>query len=116
MHYFSTPPPLVQQSSYYGLAGLLPLRYMRAIMVGETVAGMAVYFIRVITKASTESLRTGAIVFFVVSILYIMFCVACQAFLWKSSFVRYHVGKASYHRGNSRNGKEVWFKWACKAY
>ena len=83
----------MQQSSYYGLAGMLPGRNTQAIMVGESVAGLAVSMNRIVTKAATDSLRVGAIVFFVISLLYILFCVSCQLFLRVSPFVRSHVNR-----------------------
>ena len=88
--------PSVQQSSYYGLAGMLPGRNTQAIMVGESVAGLAVSVSRIVTKAATDSLRVGAIAFFVISLLYILFCVSCQLFLRVSPFVHYHMNRCQH--------------------
>ena len=85
---------LVQQSSLYGLAGVLPGPwYTQAIMVGESAAGMTVAIIRVITKAAATDLRTGAIAFFIASLVFILICVGCQVFLRLSPFVNYHLKK-----------------------
>lgn len=77
---------------------MLPERYTQSMMLGESVAGTVVAINRIITKASATSERAGAIIFFVISILYMIFCVGCQVFLFKSSFVRYHVKKNSKHK------------------
>ena len=107
MHNYSMPltalPLIVQQSSLYGLAGVLPGPwYTQAIMVGESAAGITVAIIRVITKAAateerTEDIvtkeRTGAIAFFITSLVFILMCVGCQVFLRLSPFVNYHLKK-----------------------
>ena len=74
---------------------MLPERYTQSMMLGESVAGTVVAINRIITKAAATSERVGAIVFFVISLLYMIFCIGCQVFLFKSSFVRYHVKKNS---------------------
>lgn len=81
----------VQQSSYYGLSGMLPQRYPQAVMAGESVATTVVSFTRILTKASTTNERFGAIAFFLISILFILCCVGCQQMIRLSPFVRYHV-------------------------
>ena len=87
----SPPPLLVQQASYYGLAGMLPPRYTQALMLGESVAGLIVSVLRIITKASTNSERKGAIAFFSLGLAYILFCVGCQVFIFKSKFVNFYI-------------------------
>ena len=84
----------VQQSSIYGLAGVLPGKwYTQAIMAGESAAGMTVAISRVITKASVANERFGAIAFFIISLLFILLCIGCQVFLRFSPFVTYHMKK-----------------------
>ena len=91
--------PLVQQSSYYGLAGMLPQQYPQAVMAGESVAALVVSINRIITKVSTSSERFGAIAFFLVSIVFILVCVCCQQFLRTSAFVKYHVRQCGQYHG-----------------
>ena len=89
------PSPSVQQSSLYGLAGILPgKRYTQALMAGESAAGITVALNRVVTKASVKDERIGAIVFFIISLLFIAVCVCCQVFLFLSPFVRSHLKQA----------------------
>ena len=83
----------VQQSTYYGLAGMLPRRYPQAVMTGESVAGLVVSINRIITKAAFQSERFGAIAFFVISLLFILVCVGCHCFIRMSPFVRYHTAR-----------------------
>ena len=97
----------VQQSSYYGLAGMLPRRYPQAVMVGESVATSIVSITRVITKSSTTSERFGAIAFFVVSIFFILACVGCQQVIRCNPFVRYHTLQCrQHHNREGREGRE----------
>ena len=85
-------PPSVQQSSLYGLAGILPGKhYTQALMAGESAAGITVALNRVVTKAAVSEERIGAIVFFVMCLLFIVLCVCCQVFLCFSPFVRFHL-------------------------
>ena len=94
--------PSVQQSSYYGLAGMLPQCYAQAVMAGESVAALVVSMNRIITKASTSSERSGAIAFFLISFLFILVCVGCQMYIKRSSFVKYYVK----HCGEKRETQE----------
>jgi solute carrier family 29 (equilibrative nucleoside transporter) protein 4 len=96
----------VQQSSYYGLAGMLPERFTQAMMLGESLAGTVVSISRIITKATSGSERIGAIVFFVISLLFMLFCMGCQAFLWKSSFVRHYVDIAKSKQAIDDNSEQ----------
>lgn len=98
------PPSLpVQQSTYYGLSGMLPQRYPQAVMAGESVATTIVSITRIITKVSIDNERFGAIAFFVVSLVFILVCVGCHQLIRTSPFVQYHVRQCS--RGK-RGGEE----------
>lgn len=82
---------IVQQPSYYGLAGMLPEQYTHAMMLGESVAGTLVSVTRIITKSAATDERTGVLAFFAISFLFNIICVVCQVILWKSPFVRHYV-------------------------
>ena len=60
-------------------------------MAGESVGGVVVTINRVITKLSTNDERTGAIAFFIISLLFIVCCVGCQLYIRASPFVQYYV-------------------------
>ena len=81
----------LQQSSYYGLSGMLPPRYTQAVMAGESAAGLVVSLNRVVTKVALTEMRSGVIAFFVVSVLFILLCVGCQVYIGLSPFVRHYV-------------------------
>ena len=101
----------VQQSSYYGLAGMLPRRYPQAVMVGESVATSIFSITRVITKSSTTSERFGAIAFFVVSIFFILACVGCQQVIRCNPFVRYHTLQCRQHHKRERREEREGIWW-----
>ena len=84
----------VQQSSYYGVSGTLPSRYTQALLLGESISGVVVSVLRVITKVSTSSLRNGAIAFFTISIVYVLMCVVCLVIIYKNRFVNYYMKQA----------------------
>ena len=69
-------------------------------MLGESGAGLVVSLLRVVTKVSSHSERTGAIAFFSIAVGYIAFCACCQVFIMRSKFVKYHVIQA---RGSNNN-------------
>ncbi|XP_019850354.1 PREDICTED: equilibrative nucleoside transporter 4-like [Amphimedon queenslandica] len=81
----------VQQGSYYGLSGMLPEKYTQAVMLGEAIAGSLVAINRIITKAASGPERTGTLIFFGISLLFIIACFGLQFMLWKSPFVKYYM-------------------------
>ena len=91
----------VQQSSYYGLSSMLPPRYSQALLAGESVAGFVVAVNRIFTKL-VFSERVGAIVFFVVSLLFVWLCVGCFVYIIRSPFVKYHVRKCREEKSKSK--------------
>ena len=96
----------MQQSSYYGLSGMLPPRYTQAVMAGESAAGIVVSFNRVVTKLAVTELRSGVIAFFVLSVLFILMCVGCQVYIARSAFVRHYVTACSQKRAPAQQGEE----------
>ena len=82
---------IVQQTTLYGLSGMLPERFTQSLMFGEAAAGSIVAINRIITKASSGSERTGTLIFFSISLLFIIVCVGLQFMLWKSPYVKYYL-------------------------
>ncbi|XP_011408829.2 PREDICTED: equilibrative nucleoside transporter 4-like, partial [Amphimedon queenslandica] len=80
----------IQQSTLYGLSGMLPERFTQCLMFGEAAAGSIVAINRIITKASSGSERTGTLIFFSISLFFIIACVGLQFVLRKSPFVKYY--------------------------
>ena len=85
---------VVQQSSIFGLSGMLPPHYTQASSVGVSLSGIIACVCRIITKASFKEERVGAIAFFVLALLMIGIGVICILVLRFSKFVRYYVEKA----------------------
>ena len=57
------------------------------------MAGVVVTINRVVTKLSTSDERTGAIAFFIISLLFIVCCVGCQLYIRASPFVQYYTAR-----------------------
>lgn len=85
----------VQQSSLFGLSGMLPPRYTQASSVGMSLASVLSCVMRAVTKLSFDEERYGAIAFIVVGIIMILLGVVCQVIMWSSDFVKYHMKKAA---------------------
>eukprot|EP00118_Oscarella_pearsei_P015927 m.148023 g.148023 ORF g.148023 m.148023 type:complete len:482 (+) comp38488_c0_seq4:23-1468(+) len=85
----------VQQASYYGFVGQLPRRYVQAVMTGESVAGLVVSIDRVITKAAISDCRQSSLVFFGLSIAFVVFCAVSHEMIYRSPLVVYHLGLSS---------------------
>ena len=80
---------IVQQSSLFGLAGILSnQKYTQALMAGESVAGLVVVLIRIVTKATLRNGCVGVLIFFGIALGFILFCVLCHLFLIKSPYVK----------------------------
>ena len=82
---------IVQNPSLYGLCGMLPKKYTQAVMFGEAIAGSIVALNRIITKGLSGQERTGFLIFFGISLLYIIACFGFQVVVWRSKFVRQYV-------------------------
>uniref|UniRef100_A0A1B0G8Z3 Uncharacterized protein n=1 Tax=Glossina morsitans morsitans TaxID=37546 RepID=A0A1B0G8Z3_GLOMM len=82
---------VVQQSSFYGFASMLPKQYTQAVMAGESVAGFLVSSNRVATKLLIESDRWSTVIFFLTSTFYILLSYILHLATLNSPFVRYHM-------------------------
>ena len=70
---------------------MLPKKYTQAVMFGEAIAGSIVALNRIITKGLSGQERTGVLIFFGISLLYIIACFGFQVVVWRSKFVRQYV-------------------------
>ena len=80
----------LQQSSFYGLTGMLPARYTQAVMVGESAAGLLAALARLATKALVTSPRAATALFFIFSTLVILTCVFVFLRVQASHLVRFY--------------------------
>ncbi|EFN82396.1 equilibrative nucleoside transporter 4 [Harpegnathos saltator] len=81
----------VQQSSFYGYTSMLPSRYTQAVMTGESIAGFWVSTSRVLTKLLLNDERCNTSLFFILSILTILFCFVLHQVVRKSDFVQFYI-------------------------
>lgn len=84
----------IAQGSLYGMAGLFPPRYTQALMAGTSGSGFLVSLLRVVTKASLPStftgLRISATIYFLVSFLFVLLCLASFMYLPRTEFVQFY--------------------------
>jgi solute carrier family 29 (equilibrative nucleoside transporter) protein 4 len=82
----------VQQSSFYGYTSMLPARYTQAVMTGESAAGLIVSVNRILTKAMMQDVHRSTLLFFALSIIFVLVC--CTAFhvTRRTDFVHFYVG------------------------
>ncbi len=72
---------------------MLPRQYTQAVMAGESVAGVIEITFRIITKASVKSARTGAIIFFTLSLFFVILCLLCHCYIRTNKMVRFYTGR-----------------------
>lgn len=70
---------------------MLPPKYSQALLAGESLAGFIVALDRIFTKLVFNSERVGAIVFFVVSLIFVLFCFCCYGYIRTSPLVKHHI-------------------------
>ncbi|GFS77297.1 equilibrative nucleoside transporter 4 [Nephila pilipes] len=83
----------VQQSSFYGYTSMLPSRYTQAVMTGESAAGLLVSTNRILTKALLENEKFNTIIFFCISIAFIVLCFIIHFLLRRSEFIYYYINR-----------------------
>ncbi|GMH08203.1 hypothetical protein Nepgr_010043 [Nepenthes gracilis] len=80
--------------SLIGTAGTLPKEYMQAIFAGTASSGVLVCILRIITKASlpqnARGLQTSAHVYFIVSTIILLGCIACSNLLFILPVMQQH--------------------------
>lgn len=93
----------VQEASYYGYAGMLPSKYTRAIMLGESFAGLFVSVNRIVTKLTIEDPFINTVIFFSLSIVGEIVCILLHRYIKKSKFVRYYKAREDAASGGENN-------------
>ena len=80
----------VQEASFYGYAGMLPSKYTRAIMLGESFAGLVVSLNRIVTKLTIEDPLTNTVIFFSLSIVCEIVCIVLYRYIRSCKFIQYY--------------------------
>ncbi|XP_033631144.1 equilibrative nucleoside transporter 4-like isoform X3 [Asterias rubens] len=81
----------VQQSSFYGYAGMLPRRFTQAVMTGESAAGLITSINRIVTKLLVHDEKINTLTFFVLSAIMVLVCLVTYHLARKTDFVRYYM-------------------------
>ncbi|XP_077980121.1 equilibrative nucleoside transporter 4-like [Glandiceps talaboti] len=81
----------VQQSSFYGYASMLPKRFTQGIMTGESAAGLLTSINRIVTKLLLKDERVNTIIFFCISIVFVIACFICHHVTRRTDFIRHHM-------------------------
>ena len=72
---------------------MLPRKYTQAVMAGESIAGVIEITFRAITKAASKSARTGAIIFFSLSLFLVIVCLLCHCYIRTNKMVRFYTSR-----------------------
>ncbi|XP_050704336.1 equilibrative nucleoside transporter 4-like [Eriocheir sinensis] len=83
----------VQQSSFYGYTGMLPKRYTQAVMTGESTAGLIISGNRIVTKLLLDDQRTNTMIFFVLSIVFVLVCLGTHLAVQKTTFIQFYLNQ-----------------------
>jgi len=89
----------VQQASVFSMAGVLPFRFMGAVMLGNGIAGIACNILRAatliiwpvgdVTKPNNQFI--GALSFFLLAAVFMVVCGMCQFILKKNEYAIFHL-------------------------
>lgn len=95
----------ILNSTGFGLAGLFPPKYMQAVMSGQGVAGLTISILRIISKASfssdEEGNRKSAILYFSLSSLIVLCCIAGYLFILRLPFAQFYIRNESSAESNA---------------
>nr|XP_054763324.1 equilibrative nucleoside transporter 4-like [Lytechinus pictus] len=80
----------IQQSSFYGYAGMLPKRFTQAVMVGESTAGVLTSLNRIITKLLVSNEKVNTLIFFILSGIVLVLCLATHQVARRTQLVRHY--------------------------
>ena len=96
----------VQQSSFYGYSGMLPPRYVQAVMVGESLSGVLVSINRIVTKFNSPNLQLNTLFFFMTSCILLLLCSFLHQYVKRTSFSLFYTGSVTcrYHSSTTGNG------------
>jgi hypothetical protein len=91
----------IVQGSVFGLGGMLPGKYMGAVMFGNGLSGIAINFLRAIClaifppKEGSNNSFYGALVYFILAAILLIICAVCFAIFIRLPFTVYYINKAT---------------------
>lgn len=106
----------ILQGGMFGLVGRLPPMYVQAVMGGQGLAGLVVSIVGLVTaffaptgdvcKQEYTDLKPSAFVYFAVSCVMLLACVAGYLVWEKLPFVRYYIDKAAVQSSDTVQGMQ----------
>ncbi|TNV72798.1 hypothetical protein FGO68_gene5917 [Halteria grandinella] len=86
----------IVQSSTFALGGMLPGKYMGAIMLGNGLSGISLNICRAITLAAIpDDYYMGALIYFILASLILIFCAFAHWKFQQLEFVKYYIKLAN---------------------
>lgn len=91
----------IVQGSVFGLAGMLPFKYMGAVMFGNGLSGITLNLLRAITlaafppKEGSDNNFKGSLIYFILAAIILVVCVVCMFIFMRLPFVQFYVRKAT---------------------
>ena len=94
------------QGSVFGLGGMLPNKYMGALMFGQGFSGVVINFIRAccligFPTGDPNNEFKGALIYFILAALILVACAVGHLIFQKMPFVIYYIRKASEQKEKS---------------
>lgn len=93
------------QSSLYGIGGMLPFKYMGGVMFGQGISGITVNLLRALcllilppTAEHPQNNYYGALIYFVLAAVILIFCVVGIVVFLKLPIVKYYIDKANHEK------------------
>ncbi|XP_038078213.1 equilibrative nucleoside transporter 1-like isoform X2 [Patiria miniata] len=83
----------VYQGSVFGLAGILPKRYMQAIMSGQGMGGILPSIISIISTAATSDEDSSGFIYFLFSVVCILITILAFLMLPRNKYASYFLNK-----------------------
>eukprot|EP00128_Syssomonas_multiformis_P005086 Colp12_sorted_trinity150504_noHs@405 len=82
------------QGGLFGLAGMLPSRYVQALMTGQGLAGVTVSACNIFSLITAEDVYDSAFIYFLVSVIVIGMCFFAFFVVLKLPIVRYYLKRS----------------------
>ena len=97
----------VTTSSVFGLGGMLPQKYMGAVMFGNGIAGIGINLIRaiiiiILPPNEGNNQFNGTIIYFTIACVILLCAAGAQLLLKKNAFAKYYIFRALSEKAKSQ--------------
>ncbi|CAH1184793.1 unnamed protein product [Phyllotreta striolata] len=99
----------VYQSTFFGIIGKLPEKYMTALVIGNYVSGTLTSTFSLLSKVASTNYKTAAFYYFMVAVIVLCFCFASFFIVVNNEFYKYYDEKEN---AGVKKGEELppyWF-------